>query len=308
MTPSPLVSLFQTHSRSFEDNRFVYAVVSRRSGGVSIGVNLNPEKYCNFDCVYCQVDRTVRGGPVLRKIDLPQLAARTGRNGRTGRHRPAVRRHAVLDDAGRVSPAQRYCHERRRRADRLADLRRSGATLRRHSPPPRSRPGETRVDHQRHAAPSRAGPQVAGSLGRQQRRDLGQARCRHGGVLPGDRPLEGQTGRGAGEPRGRGPQAADRDSIAIHAAQRRAAAAGRARGLLRSALRNRRRRRADQAGADPHDRPAPGRELCLSAGECRSRRPGGVGQETYRAGGGGILRLLVDGTILPPIAGPFQHH
>ncbi len=34
MTPSPLVSLFQTHSRSFEDNRFVYAVVSRRSGGV----------------------------------------------------------------------------------------------------------------------------------------------------------------------------------------------------------------------------------------------------------------------------------
>ncbi len=74
MTPSPLVSLFQTHPRTFEDNRFVYAVVSRRSGGVSIGVNLNPEKYCNFDCVYCQVDRTVRGGAVLRKIDLPQLA------------------------------------------------------------------------------------------------------------------------------------------------------------------------------------------------------------------------------------------
>jgi wyosine [tRNA(Phe)-imidazoG37] synthetase (radical SAM superfamily) len=67
--------LFQSHPRSFEDNRFVYAVVSRRSGGVSIGVNLNPEKYCNFDCVYCQVDRTVHGGPVLRKVDLPQLAA-----------------------------------------------------------------------------------------------------------------------------------------------------------------------------------------------------------------------------------------
>ena len=74
MTRSPLVSLFQTHPRSFEDNRFVYAVVSRRSGGLSIGVNLNPEKYCNFDCVYCQVDRTIRGGPVLRKIDLPRLA------------------------------------------------------------------------------------------------------------------------------------------------------------------------------------------------------------------------------------------
>ena len=75
MTPSPLISLFQTHPRSFEDSRFVYPVVSRRAGGVSIGVNLNPEKYCNFDCVYCQVDRTLRGGPVLRKIDLPQLSS-----------------------------------------------------------------------------------------------------------------------------------------------------------------------------------------------------------------------------------------
>ena len=73
MTTTPLTRLFQTHSRSFEDNRFVYAVVSRRSGGVSIGVNLNPDKYCNFDCVYCQVDRTVPGARVLRKLDLPQL-------------------------------------------------------------------------------------------------------------------------------------------------------------------------------------------------------------------------------------------
>ncbi len=73
MTPPTLIPLFQTHPRSFDQNRFVYPVVSRRSGGVSIGVNLNPEKYCNFDCVYCQVDRTVRGGPVLRKVDLPEL-------------------------------------------------------------------------------------------------------------------------------------------------------------------------------------------------------------------------------------------
>ena len=73
MTTTPLTRLFHAHSRSFEDNRFVYAVVSRRSGGVSIGVNLNPDKYCNFDCVYCQVDRTVPGARVLRKLDLPQL-------------------------------------------------------------------------------------------------------------------------------------------------------------------------------------------------------------------------------------------
>ncbi len=73
MTTTPLTRLFQSHSRNFEDNRFVYAVVSRRSEGVSIGVNLNPDKYCNFDCVYCQVDRTVPGARVLRKLDLPQL-------------------------------------------------------------------------------------------------------------------------------------------------------------------------------------------------------------------------------------------
>jgi wyosine [tRNA(Phe)-imidazoG37] synthetase (radical SAM superfamily) len=28
---------------------------------VSIGLNLNPDKVCNFDCVYCQVDRTTPG-------------------------------------------------------------------------------------------------------------------------------------------------------------------------------------------------------------------------------------------------------
>ncbi|HEY4311246.1 MAG TPA: radical SAM protein [Pirellulales bacterium] len=55
--PSESTPLFREHPRSFETNRFVYPVVSRRSGGVSIGVNLNPDKVCNFDCIYCQVDR-----------------------------------------------------------------------------------------------------------------------------------------------------------------------------------------------------------------------------------------------------------
>lgn len=52
-----LLPQFAEHSRSFETNRFVYPVVSRRSAGVSVGVNLNPDKVCNFDCIYCQVDR-----------------------------------------------------------------------------------------------------------------------------------------------------------------------------------------------------------------------------------------------------------
>ena len=52
------LDLHADHARSFENNRFVYPVLSRRSGGISIGVNLNPDKVCNFDCIYCQVDRT----------------------------------------------------------------------------------------------------------------------------------------------------------------------------------------------------------------------------------------------------------
>src|SRR5688500_1933999 len=56
--PPDIVPLHARHERSFEANRFVYPVLSRRSGGISIGVNLNPDKVCNFDCIYCQVDRT----------------------------------------------------------------------------------------------------------------------------------------------------------------------------------------------------------------------------------------------------------
>src|SRR6185369_5998646 len=53
----PLETLHIDHARRFAGNRFVYPVLSRRSGGISIGVNLNPDKICNFDCIYCQVDR-----------------------------------------------------------------------------------------------------------------------------------------------------------------------------------------------------------------------------------------------------------
>ena len=54
---------FATHDRHWAANRYVYPVVSRRSGGISIGVNLNADKICNFDCIYCCVDRRTPGGP-----------------------------------------------------------------------------------------------------------------------------------------------------------------------------------------------------------------------------------------------------
>jgi wyosine [tRNA(Phe)-imidazoG37] synthetase (radical SAM superfamily) len=49
--------LFTRHPRKFHENKFVYPVLSRRSRGISVGINPNPDKVCNFDCIYCQVDR-----------------------------------------------------------------------------------------------------------------------------------------------------------------------------------------------------------------------------------------------------------
>jgi wyosine [tRNA(Phe)-imidazoG37] synthetase (radical SAM superfamily) len=65
------------HERTFEANRFVYPVLSRRSGGISLGVNLNPDKVCNFDCIYCQVDRTSQSESRFVETDqlLTELAA-----------------------------------------------------------------------------------------------------------------------------------------------------------------------------------------------------------------------------------------
>jgi wyosine [tRNA(Phe)-imidazoG37] synthetase (radical SAM superfamily) len=68
---------YSDHRRDLGDNRYVYAVVSRRARGLSIGINLNPDKVCNFDCPYCQVDRTVPGGPA--DIDLAVLGAELDR-------------------------------------------------------------------------------------------------------------------------------------------------------------------------------------------------------------------------------------
>ena len=46
--------------RNLLHNRFVYVTVSPRAKGLSVGVNMNPDKQCNFDCVYCEVNRGER--------------------------------------------------------------------------------------------------------------------------------------------------------------------------------------------------------------------------------------------------------
>src|SRR5439155_3215510 len=57
-----------SHPRIWENFHYVYPVLSRRSRGISIGINVNPDKVCNFDCIYCQVDRTAPA--TVTKFDL----------------------------------------------------------------------------------------------------------------------------------------------------------------------------------------------------------------------------------------------
>ena len=58
----------------FLDNRFVYLVVSARARGLSIGVNMNPDKQCNFDCVYCEVNRTLPSGAEMLDVEVTSAA------------------------------------------------------------------------------------------------------------------------------------------------------------------------------------------------------------------------------------------
>ena len=53
----------EDHSRDSAGMRYVYPVISRRAGGVSVGINLNPNNACNWRCIYCQVPDLTRGGP-----------------------------------------------------------------------------------------------------------------------------------------------------------------------------------------------------------------------------------------------------
>jgi wyosine [tRNA(Phe)-imidazoG37] synthetase (radical SAM superfamily) len=58
--------------RDFLGNRYVYAVISSRAGGLSLGVNMNPDKECNFDCSYCEVDR--RSASKETRLDVDVMA------------------------------------------------------------------------------------------------------------------------------------------------------------------------------------------------------------------------------------------
>lgn len=61
------------HRRDRVGLEYVYPVLSRRAGGVSVGINLNPNNACNWHCAYCQVEGLVRGS--APRIDFEQLDA-----------------------------------------------------------------------------------------------------------------------------------------------------------------------------------------------------------------------------------------
>jgi wyosine [tRNA(Phe)-imidazoG37] synthetase (radical SAM superfamily) len=58
--------------RDFLGNRYVYTVISPRARGLSIGLNMNPDARCNFDCIYCEVDR--QGAAPGQELDVYAMA------------------------------------------------------------------------------------------------------------------------------------------------------------------------------------------------------------------------------------------
>lgn len=84
--------------RDFLDNRYVYTVVSARARGLAVGVNMCPDKHCNFNCVYCEVHRN--GEPPCA-LDVEVMAAELKKTlgyVRSGRLRERPWYHSLPDE------------------------------------------------------------------------------------------------------------------------------------------------------------------------------------------------------------------
>jgi wyosine [tRNA(Phe)-imidazoG37] synthetase (radical SAM superfamily) len=58
------------HNRELSGLKYIYSVISRRAGGLSIGVNLNVNNACNWQCIYCEIPNLTRGTPPPIELDL----------------------------------------------------------------------------------------------------------------------------------------------------------------------------------------------------------------------------------------------
>lgn len=62
----PIKLTTTNHNRDIAGLKYVYPVLSRRAGGLSIGINFNINNACNWRCIYCQVpDLKVGAAPDL---------------------------------------------------------------------------------------------------------------------------------------------------------------------------------------------------------------------------------------------------
>lgn len=90
----------EDHRRDVAGMTYVYPVVSRRAGGVSVGINLNPNNACNWRCIYCQVPNLTRGGPPpidlgRLECELRDLLTQLYRGDYLARHTPPEARRVV---------------------------------------------------------------------------------------------------------------------------------------------------------------------------------------------------------------------
>jgi wyosine [tRNA(Phe)-imidazoG37] synthetase (radical SAM superfamily) len=84
--------------RDFLDNRFVYAVVSARARGLSVGVNMCPDKNCNFNCAYCEVHRNGEPRQELEVEVMEEELKHTLNFVRAGRLRERPWYHSLPDE------------------------------------------------------------------------------------------------------------------------------------------------------------------------------------------------------------------
>jgi wyosine [tRNA(Phe)-imidazoG37] synthetase (radical SAM superfamily) len=108
------------YPRDFLENRFVYLTISPRARGLSIGLNLNPDARCNFDCLYCDVDHAIpRPDPVIDCDIASQELERTldaVQSGELKRHAPYATlpdelltlRHVALSGDGEPTTSPRF--------------------------------------------------------------------------------------------------------------------------------------------------------------------------------------------------------
>lgn len=116
--------------RRFFGNRYVYCVVSERARGLSVGLNLNPDKLCNFDCVYCEIDRThherhhpVKVSQLVEELDAMLATIHSGRLDKLGYFPPSPDMLPFREVAFSGDGEPTLCPEFRRVVEAVVHLR-----------------------------------------------------------------------------------------------------------------------------------------------------------------------------------------